>query len=93
MKPLAELDAHTIDVAVVPLDEIPARFDARVLYEDDLRLALRDGHPFLKAPTLEASVRGAVSWYEPDRATPEVLLGVAPRFPPVFGFPRTCIID
>jgi DNA-binding transcriptional LysR family regulator len=50
---LNELDARTIDIAVVPLDEIPARFEAKTLYEDDLILALRAGHPFLKTPTLK----------------------------------------
>jgi DNA-binding transcriptional LysR family regulator len=49
---LSELEARTIDVAVVPLDEIPARFEGRVLYQDDLALAVRAGHPFIKAPTL-----------------------------------------
>jgi DNA-binding transcriptional LysR family regulator len=49
---LAELDARTIDVAVVPLNDIPARFDARELYKDDLALAVRAGHPLIKQPTL-----------------------------------------
>ena len=49
---LAELEARTIDVAVVPLDEIPARFASRELYADDLAIAVRAGHPFIKVPTL-----------------------------------------
>jgi DNA-binding transcriptional LysR family regulator len=49
---LAELDARTIDIAVVPLNEIPARFEARELYKDELAFAVRAGHPFVKEPTL-----------------------------------------
>ncbi len=50
---LAELEARSIDVAVVPLADVPARFEARALYEDDLALALRDGHAFIAQPTLK----------------------------------------
>jgi DNA-binding transcriptional LysR family regulator len=50
---LAELEARTIDIAVVPLAEVPPRFDSRPLYEDDLALALRVGHPFISQPTLK----------------------------------------
>jgi DNA-binding transcriptional LysR family regulator len=50
----AELDARTVDIAVVPLDDIPARFAHRVLYEDDFVIAARRGHPFLADPSLSA---------------------------------------
>jgi DNA-binding transcriptional LysR family regulator len=50
---VADLDARAIDVAIVPIDEVPARLEARTLYEDDLLLAVRNRHPFLKAPTLK----------------------------------------
>jgi DNA-binding transcriptional LysR family regulator len=49
---LAELEARTIDVAIAPLDEVPARFASRELYENDMVLALRARHPFVQAPTL-----------------------------------------
>jgi DNA-binding transcriptional LysR family regulator len=49
---LADLDNRAVDVAIVPLDDIPARFEARTLYEDDLMPAVRAGHPFLRTPTL-----------------------------------------
>ncbi|WP_441228135.1 LysR family transcriptional regulator [Tardiphaga sp. 20_F10_N6_6] len=50
---LADLDTRAIDIAVVPSDDIPARFHRRTLYEEDFVIALRAGHPFAKAPTLK----------------------------------------
>lgn len=49
----AELEARAMDIAVTPAGEIPARFHARVLYEEDFVIAARAGHPFLAKPTLE----------------------------------------
>jgi DNA-binding transcriptional LysR family regulator len=49
---LAALDARTIDVACYPLDELPARFEARSLYEEDFVIAVRTGHPLGKKPSL-----------------------------------------
>jgi len=42
---LAELDQRTLDVALLPLRDIPARFASRVLYEEDFVLVRRVGHP------------------------------------------------
>ncbi len=53
----ADLDARAIDMAVVPSDEVPARFVARTLYEEDFVIAMRTGHPFGKDPTLDAFCR------------------------------------
>lgn len=50
---LADLDTRAIDIAVVPSDDIPARFHRRTLYEEDFVIALRAGHPFAKGPTLK----------------------------------------
>jgi DNA-binding transcriptional LysR family regulator len=50
---LADLDARAADLAIAPLDNIPARFAERTLYEEDLVIAARVGHPFLAAPTLD----------------------------------------
>lgn len=50
---LAALDARTIDVACYPLDELPARFEARPLYDEDFVIAARAGHPLGKKPSLE----------------------------------------
>lgn len=42
-----------MDVAIVPSDEMPARFHGRLLFEEDFVLAMRAGHPFARAPTLD----------------------------------------
>jgi DNA-binding transcriptional LysR family regulator len=49
---LADLEARTIDIAVAPMDDVPARFVARTLYEEDFVIATRAGHPFARNPTL-----------------------------------------
>ena len=50
---LAELEARSIDIAIVPLHDVPARFAPHTLYEEDFVVATRRGHPFVKSPTLE----------------------------------------
>jgi DNA-binding transcriptional LysR family regulator len=50
---LVELEARRMDIAVVPTEDIPVRFAARVLYEEDFVIASRVGHPFAKRPTLD----------------------------------------
>jgi DNA-binding transcriptional LysR family regulator len=50
----AALDARQVDATVVPLDDIPARFDSRLLYEEDFVLAMRADHPLGLAPSLQA---------------------------------------
>jgi DNA-binding transcriptional LysR family regulator len=42
---LAELDARTIDLVIQPLVEVPPRFQAIELYEEEFAIALRKGHP------------------------------------------------
>jgi len=49
---IADLDGRVIDLAVAPFDDIPARFFARVVYDEEFVVAARRGHPFLDAPTL-----------------------------------------
>jgi len=49
----ADLEARAIDIAVIPTDHIPARFQARCLYEEDFVVAMRAGHPFGEDQTLE----------------------------------------
>ena len=46
------LEARAIDVAVVPVDAVPVRFHAQVLYDEDFVVAARAGHPYAKAPSL-----------------------------------------
>jgi DNA-binding transcriptional LysR family regulator len=50
---LVELEARAMDVAVVPLEDIPARFARRMLYEEDFVIVTRAGHPFADDPSLE----------------------------------------
>ena len=49
---LSELDQRTLDVALLPLANIPARFVARTLYDEDFVIARRAGHPIGKKLTL-----------------------------------------
>ncbi|GCA49962.1 nodulation protein D 2 [Sinorhizobium sp. KGO-5] len=50
---ITDLDGRLIDVAVAPFYELPARFAAQTLYEEEFVVAARIGHPFLQNPTLE----------------------------------------
>jgi DNA-binding transcriptional LysR family regulator len=50
---LADLDAGRADVAIVPLDEIPARFASAMLYQEEFVVAMRRGHPLGEKPTLK----------------------------------------
>jgi DNA-binding transcriptional LysR family regulator len=50
---LADLEARAMDIAVIPFDDIAPRFHHRTLYEEDFLVAMRAGHPFAKAPTLD----------------------------------------
>jgi DNA-binding transcriptional LysR family regulator len=49
----AELEARTMDVAILPSDDVPARFHRRVLYEEDFVVAAPARHPFATKPTLD----------------------------------------
>jgi DNA-binding transcriptional LysR family regulator len=49
---LGELDAGAIDIVVLALDAVPARFFAKVISEEEFVIAARAGHPFLKKPDL-----------------------------------------
>jgi DNA-binding transcriptional LysR family regulator len=50
---LAALEAAEMDVAIAPLDSVPARFVARTLFEEDFVIVACAGHPFAARPTLE----------------------------------------
>lgn len=49
---LASLDAREVDVLVEPLVDIPPRFAATQLYEEEFAIAMRKGHPLGPKPTL-----------------------------------------
>lgn len=50
---IADLEARDMDIAIIPSDDIPARFAARCIYEEDFVVAARSGHPFTHDPSLE----------------------------------------
>lgn len=50
---LADLDGRAMDIAVLPVDAVPARFVARTLYEEDFVVAMRAAHPFRRNLTLD----------------------------------------
>jgi DNA-binding transcriptional LysR family regulator len=49
---LTDLDERTLDVALVPLDTIPARFVSRTLYDEEFVIVKRKGHRLSTKPTL-----------------------------------------
>ncbi len=54
---LADLEARAIDIAIVPLHDIPARFVEQTLYEEEFVIAARAGHSYAKVPTLDRFCR------------------------------------
>jgi DNA-binding transcriptional LysR family regulator len=54
---LDALEAPGIDVALVPLREVPPRFAAQTLFEEDFVIAAQAGHPFARDPSLERFCR------------------------------------
>lgn len=51
---LVKLDAREMDVAILPVLAVPARFEARRLYHETFVVAMRSGHPFARRPSLAA---------------------------------------
>ena len=49
----AELESRELDIAVVPLDEVPPRFERRCILQEDFVIAASANHPFARNPTLE----------------------------------------
>jgi DNA-binding transcriptional LysR family regulator len=49
----ADLDARSIDLAIVPTQDIPLRFCRHALYEEDFVIAMRARHPLKRDPSLE----------------------------------------
>ena len=54
---LTDLECGAMDIAVAPLDSVPARFVARTLYEEDFVVVARARHPFAQKPTLDRFCR------------------------------------
>lgn len=54
---LKMLERREIDVALLPLRAVPHRFQAQRLYDEDFVVAMRKGHVFARAATLDAFCR------------------------------------
>jgi DNA-binding transcriptional LysR family regulator len=50
---MVDLEARELDVAIIPIDTVPARFVARTLFEEDFVVVTRPGHAFARDPTLD----------------------------------------
>ena len=50
---LQDLEDRTIDLAIIPLDDLPARFHKQKLYEEEFVIAARKGHSLQRNPTLK----------------------------------------
>jgi DNA-binding transcriptional LysR family regulator len=50
---LKELEDRTMDIAIIPLDDIPVRFHKQKLYEEEFVVAVRKAHSFQRNPTLK----------------------------------------
>ncbi|CAN5566158.1 LysR family transcriptional regulator [soil metagenome] len=50
---ISDLEARAMDIAIIPTDDVPARFAERILFDEDFVIAIRKGHPFGAKPTLE----------------------------------------
>ncbi|HEV7318228.1 MAG TPA: LysR family transcriptional regulator [Ensifer sp.] len=48
-----DLETRSLDIAIIPSDDIPVRFHQQLLYEEDFVIAMRGGNPFAEEPTLE----------------------------------------
>jgi DNA-binding transcriptional LysR family regulator len=49
---LAELDSRSIDLAIGPFADVPARFEVRHLGQEDFVIAAHRGHPYALSPDL-----------------------------------------
>jgi DNA-binding transcriptional LysR family regulator len=50
---LKELEDRTMDIAIIPFDDIPVRFHKQKLYEEEFVIAVRKGHSFQRNATLK----------------------------------------
>ena len=50
-KCLSQIEQREVDVGLLPVREVPSRFEARRLYDEDFVVAMRRGHPFARHPT------------------------------------------
>ena len=54
---LIDLESGATDIAIAPIDSVPARFVARTLFEEDFVVVASARHPFAAKPTLDQFCR------------------------------------
>jgi DNA-binding transcriptional LysR family regulator len=60
---LMMLENREIDLAILPINQVPSRFEARRLYDEDFVVAMRKGHPFARLRPRLRSVPRSISWF------------------------------
>ncbi len=50
---LAGLESRSLDIAILPIDEVPPRFVSHKLFDESFVVTMRKGHPFANKPTLK----------------------------------------
>lgn len=50
---LIGLESRALDLAILPIDELPPRFTGHKLFEEDFVVTMRKGHPFARNSTLK----------------------------------------
>jgi len=48
----SELDTHVLDMAVMPIGNVPPQYTQRAVFKEEFVVAMRRGHPFGRDPTL-----------------------------------------
>jgi DNA-binding transcriptional LysR family regulator len=51
---LSDLESRAMDIAVIPLDDVPSRFEKSLLFEEEFVVAARADHPFSSRRTLRS---------------------------------------
>ena len=54
---VADLETRSVDIAILPLRDAPARFAQRTLYHEDFVVAMRTAHPFARDPGIDRFCR------------------------------------
>jgi DNA-binding transcriptional LysR family regulator len=50
---LTELESRALDLAILPIGEVPRRFVSHKLFDETFVVTMRKGHPFASKPTLK----------------------------------------
>lgn len=50
---IADLETRALDIAIIPAEQIPARFARQVLFEEEFVIVMRRGHRFAADPSID----------------------------------------